>query len=360
MTTTCLKASIFFALPLLAAAQTPDLIRQATISGSGGTSGKCTIEVRVDIAAEVDIYGDSARLRTLGGQQSVWNRFVCSAPLPYSMSDFRFRGIDGRGSVKLLRDPRSNNSMAVVRIDDPRGGAEGYTFDIEWSGSSGGAPTGGFSMGTSQGTFGSQQGNMGRDRRGSQGRVRSASLTPERAIDLCRTEMQARAERDYNLRNINITTAAVDSNQGRRDWVTGSFTTDSGGFRRNSTTHRFNCQMDYNAGQIRALEVIRPDGSVLQPSTGFNVSGWGTQSGTTTDANQTNLIRACQDAVVARANRDGYQNISFTSTTADPRRTDWITGSITGARGQLRDTFDFTCSMDVRSTQVTNLQLNRR
>ena len=40
-------------------AQVPDQIRQATISGSRGTSGKCTIEVRVDMAAEVDIYGNS-------------------------------------------------------------------------------------------------------------------------------------------------------------------------------------------------------------------------------------------------------------------------------------------------------------
>jgi hypothetical protein len=360
MMTTCLKTCILFAAPLLAASQTPDLIRQATISGSGGTSGKCTIEVRVDIAAEVDIYGDSARMRTLGGQQSVWNRFVCSGPLPYSMSDFRFRGIDGRGSVRLLRDPRSNNSMAVVRIEDPRAGAEGYTFDIEWSGGSGGAPTGGFATATTQGTFGTPGGTMGRDSRRAQGRIRSASLTPERAVDLCRTEMQARAERDYNLRNINITAAAMDSVQGRSDWVTGSFTAGSGGFRRSSTTYRFNCQLDYAARQIRSLEVIGPDGGVVQPSTASSVSGWGTPAGTTTEANQTSLIRACQDAVVARANRDGYQSVNFTSTAVDPRRADWITGVITGVRGPLTDTFDFTCSMEVRSNQVTNLQMNRR
>ena len=73
----------------------------------------------------------------------------CTDPLPYDMSDFRFRGIDGRGSVKLVQDPRNNNGMAVIRIDDPKGGSEGYTFDIEWSGASGGAPTGGFSSGAS-------------------------------------------------------------------------------------------------------------------------------------------------------------------------------------------------------------------
>lgn len=112
--------------------QVPDQIRRATMGGSRGTSGKCTIEVRVDITAEVDIYGDSGRLRTLAGQPATWTRMECTDPLPYSMSDFRFKGIDGRGNVKLVQDPRNGNGMAVIHIDDPKGGSEGYTFDIEW------------------------------------------------------------------------------------------------------------------------------------------------------------------------------------------------------------------------------------
>ena len=55
-------------------AQVPEQIRQATISGSRGTSGKCTIEVRVDMSAEVDIYAGSGRLRTLAGQPATWTR----------------------------------------------------------------------------------------------------------------------------------------------------------------------------------------------------------------------------------------------------------------------------------------------
>jgi len=73
-------------------AQAPDQVRQATIRGSGGPSGKCTIEVRVDGTALVEVYGDSGRLRTLAGQPATWNRMECSGPLPRNMSDFRFRG----------------------------------------------------------------------------------------------------------------------------------------------------------------------------------------------------------------------------------------------------------------------------
>jgi len=114
-------------------AQGPEQVRRATITGSRGDSGNCTIEVRVDMAAEVEIRGDSARLRTFGGQPATWNRMECSDPLPVNMADFRFKGIDGRGSQRLLQDPRNNRGVAVIRIEDPKGGSEGYTFDIEWS-----------------------------------------------------------------------------------------------------------------------------------------------------------------------------------------------------------------------------------
>lgn len=111
-------------------------MRRASITGDRGDNGKCTIEVDVDDAAEVEIWGDQGRLITVSGQPSEWRRFQCSEPLPRDPGDFRFRGIDGRGRVNLLRDPRNNRGVAVVRIDDTKGGREGYTFDLEWRGGS--------------------------------------------------------------------------------------------------------------------------------------------------------------------------------------------------------------------------------
>ena len=99
--------AMLFTIALALQAQVPDQIRQATISGSRGTSCKCTIEVRVDIAAEVDVYGNSGRLRTIAGQPATWTRMECTDPLPYNMSDFRFKGIDGRGKAQLVQDPRN-------------------------------------------------------------------------------------------------------------------------------------------------------------------------------------------------------------------------------------------------------------
>ncbi|MCX6636467.1 MAG: hypothetical protein NT090_15515, partial [Acidobacteria bacterium] len=109
--------------------------RTASFLGGGSPGrGKCTIEVVVDTAAEVEIRGDRAILRNIAGQPPQWRRFECTGPLPPNPADFRFAGVDGRGRQNLVRDPRNSGGAAVIRIEDTAGGAEGYTFDIMWGG----------------------------------------------------------------------------------------------------------------------------------------------------------------------------------------------------------------------------------
>jgi hypothetical protein len=127
-----------FAIAAVAAMIAPlsaqTLERRASLRGGGRPGeGKCTIEVVVDGAAEVEVRGDRALLRNLSGQPPQWRRFECSGPLPGNPANFRFQGIDGRGRQDLIRDPR-NGGAAVVRIEDRDNGSEGYTFDLIWSG----------------------------------------------------------------------------------------------------------------------------------------------------------------------------------------------------------------------------------
>lgn len=106
--------------------------RRAALTGGGNRDvGQCVIEVVVDGAAEVEIRGDSGFLRNLSGQPPQWRRFECTSVMPQNPVDFRFAGVDGRGRQELVGDPR-NGGVAVVRIEDPAGGAEGYTFRLTW------------------------------------------------------------------------------------------------------------------------------------------------------------------------------------------------------------------------------------
>src|SRR5712692_11523240 len=124
--------AVFTALTVNGGAQ--QFQRRATMVGGGAPDrGKCTIEVVVDGAAEVEIRGEQGVLRNLSGNPPQWRRFECTGLLPSNPAEFRFAGVDGRGRQDLVRDPR-NGGVAVVRIEDPQGGAEGYTFDLFWSG----------------------------------------------------------------------------------------------------------------------------------------------------------------------------------------------------------------------------------
>jgi hypothetical protein len=111
-----LAGGLMLAAPIFA--QRVDNYR-AQIRGGVGDHGKCTIEVQVDGVAEIEIKGDEGRME-------------CNQPLPPNPVEFQFSGVDGRGRQTLLRDPAGNRGTAVVRIEDPQGGSDGYKFDMTW------------------------------------------------------------------------------------------------------------------------------------------------------------------------------------------------------------------------------------
>src|SRR5437763_13634954 len=93
----CLFAGAVFA-------QRSDRSMRATITGGGGDSGKCTIEVVVDGWAQVEVYGDSARLVRLDGNPAEWRRFECKLVMARNPVNFRLSGVDGMGKIRLIGD----------------------------------------------------------------------------------------------------------------------------------------------------------------------------------------------------------------------------------------------------------------
>jgi hypothetical protein len=107
--------------------------QRATIVGGGNPSaGQCTITVTVDGNAQVDVLGADGMLRNLGGAAPRWGRFECTVAMPSNPPNFQFTAVNGRGHQNLTAEAR-NGGPAVVRIEDPEGGAGEYTFRLTWN-----------------------------------------------------------------------------------------------------------------------------------------------------------------------------------------------------------------------------------
>src|SRR5262245_18887165 len=203
--------------------------RRANVGNGNPESGKCTIEVVVDGAAEVEINGDNATLRNLSGQPAQWRRFECTSRMPSNPANFRFEGVDGRGKQELIRAPY-NGGVAVVRIEDHQGGAEGYTFDLVWGGGYRtqapvygqpdyrGAPA--YGQPDYRGAPDYRGGPPYRDQRNfPSGRAwGGGEYARDQAIRVCREAIRDRAARRFGDGNVVFRNMRLEDNPDRRDW----------------------------------------------------------------------------------------------------------------------------------------------
>lgn len=97
--------------------------------------GRCILRVRVDDEIDVELRGDRVLLRTIAGRPGSDEGSECSQSLPSGgFTRFQFKGIDGRGEVRMVQEPRLGNQWtAIVAIRDKKGGDEGYTFELSWN-----------------------------------------------------------------------------------------------------------------------------------------------------------------------------------------------------------------------------------
>ncbi len=316
--------------------------RRASLTGSGNPAqGKCTIEVVVDGQAEVEIRGDNATLRNLGGQPPQWRRFECTGRMPDRPADFRFQGIDGRGRQQLMNDPR-NGGPAVVRIEDPQSGAEGYTFDILWSGGSG---------------YPADQRPYSERGFGNDGRFDNRQYSSDRAVRMCQDAVMQRSNGRFGRADLNFRDTRFD-NDGNR--VNGILEVRGD---RGEDHFRFSCLMDLNRGQVRSADVEplraeRDFGPAQRDSGGpadrnYSLNGADRRAPGTNDA-----VEICRRAVTERIAREGYEHVRFDSIRIDDRRggNDSVTGI---ASGENWGSFEFSCRVNLDTGEVRSVDLNR-
>ncbi|MDZ7632263.1 MAG: hypothetical protein U5K74_13185 [Gemmatimonadaceae bacterium] len=88
----------------------------------------------VDDVAEIRIRGRRVDAITRSGRPLYNVRYeVRGASMPDYALPLDLRRFAGRGNVIIAQYPRAwNNWTTIVRIDDSRGGADGYEFDLRW------------------------------------------------------------------------------------------------------------------------------------------------------------------------------------------------------------------------------------
>jgi hypothetical protein len=318
--------TMFAAITMPLSAQ--DLQRRATMVGGGDRDrGKCTVEVLVDGRAEVDIRGDTATLRDLGGAAPQWRRFECSGPMPNNPAGFRFMGVNGRGSERLERDP-NNGGTAVVHIEDPENGAGVYIFDITWGGS-------GY---VSQG-----------DQRDQRDRGDRRRFSPDDAVRSCQDAVRQQAMERFHVPDVSFRRLEANDNPAQRDSVKGAFDLRRDG---RDEAFRFSCSVDFDNGRVFNAQI---------ESFGGDRGG---QLGDRDRGDRGNpgdrALNSCQRAVEERIMRDGYRDVRIESIHMDDRqgRSDRIMGDARAdSQGGGRASFTFSCAVDPADGDVRNVDV---
>ena len=102
--------------------------------GGGRDAGALRISAAVDDVVEIRIRGRRVDVVTRSGREVFNVRYdVRGAGLPAYAVPLDLRRYAGRGNAVIAQYPRDwNNWTAVIRIDDSRGGVDGYDLDLRW------------------------------------------------------------------------------------------------------------------------------------------------------------------------------------------------------------------------------------
>lgn len=89
---------------------------------------------RVDDEAIVECRRDRCRAEAVRGGPVTAERFRFTRPLPVRDTTVSLEGVEGRGEVRLIEQPRDENGYtARVRVRDHQGGAGEYAFTLLWA-----------------------------------------------------------------------------------------------------------------------------------------------------------------------------------------------------------------------------------
>jgi hypothetical protein len=295
--------------------------RRANMTGGGnGNGGRCVADVVVDGAAELTLSGDTANLRDLSGRPPQWRNFSCTSPMPAN-ADVRV-DINGRGRAQLVSSPR-NGGPAVVRLEDPDGGAATYQVQLTWNGYNAGA---------------NQQPGFGGYRDDRDERQYRGNFGPQQAIQVCRDAIRQEASNRFRTNDVNFRRINVDDNPGRRVWVVGTIEVRNG---RRDEQYPFSCSVNLDNGRVREARIELPGGGDRN-------------RGSASRDVAAREMDSCRSAVLDRL---GGSRIEFGQMQIEDRYGNDVVRGVASERGR---SWEFSCSVNPYSGSVRDVDLRRR
>jgi hypothetical protein len=233
-------------LPMMA----QEFDRRAEIRGGDPNRGRCEVVVVVDGAARIEIRRAEGRLIDERGAPAIWRHFECSAEMPADPRQFGFRKASGRGRAVLIQ-PARGGGPAVIRIEDPQGGAGEYRLELFWQGGAGYQTD---RRGERNG--GAVGGNDRREERN--GGLGGAYDLPrgwssDDAISNCRTAVQQQARERFRAERVDFRRIEMDNAPDRREWVVGVIEVQRD--RDNVAPFRFSCSADFGGRRVRSVDI---------------------------------------------------------------------------------------------------------
>lgn len=96
--------------------------------------GKLHWQGSIDDEVHLIIRGGAVQVKTISGTEYYDGIFSFTSPLPSEDVQVSVSKKDGRGTVKVIQQPSSdNNFTAIIQILDKNGGAREYELEISWT-----------------------------------------------------------------------------------------------------------------------------------------------------------------------------------------------------------------------------------
>jgi hypothetical protein len=116
-------------------------------------------------------------------------------------------------------------------------------------------------------------------------------------------------------------------------------------------TYRFSCSVKFDTGQVRSAQIDPMDRDHYVP--GYPDAG---------PSSNKVAMDSCEKGVEGNIRQKGYQHVDFLSINVDdrPGRSDWIVGIARADMRSRSDSFNFSCSVDLRDGTVRSVDVRGR